>query len=81
MDFNPGTGATIQATTLENQCYSIARSIQKFERSATHNPGNEINLISSTSDDDLQIFSGNCEIYVNKKLNPNGQTQEEILTG
>ncbi len=73
MDFTPGTDATIQATTLENQCYSILRSIQSFEQSATYNPGNEINMITSSSNDDTQIFSGNCNIYTSYDLQAGGQ--------
>ncbi|NES64184.1 MAG: hypothetical protein F6K24_02410 [Okeania sp. SIO2D1] len=68
MNFTPGAGATVQATSLENQCYSIARSIQSFERTAKHNPGEEINMITSSSDDDTQIFSGNCEVYAEHKV-------------
>ncbi len=78
MDFTPGTDATIQATTLENQCYSIARSIQNFERSATYNPGDEVNMITSSSDDDTQIFSGNCEIYINYTLETAGKATYTI---
>ncbi|MDJ0553507.1 MAG: hypothetical protein QNJ68_03525 [Microcoleaceae cyanobacterium MO_207.B10] len=79
MDFTPGTEATIQATTLENQCYSIARSIQNFERSATYNPGNEINLITSSSDDDTQVFSGNCTLYCNHRLSSGATSIFEYL--
>ncbi|MEM1167848.1 MAG: hypothetical protein AAGJ08_01830 [Cyanobacteria bacterium P01_H01_bin.35] len=80
MDFSPGTDATIQATTLENQCYSIIKSIQSFERSATYNPGNEVNMITSSSDDDTQVFSGNCEIYINHVLGIGGKSTYTIPT-
>lgn len=78
MEFSPGTGATIQAISLENQCYSIIKSMQNFERSETYNPGNEINMLSSSSDDDTQIFSGNCEIYINKVLGLGGKLTDTI---
>lgn len=79
MDFLPGIGATIQATTLENQCYSIVKSVQNFERSSTYNPGNEVNMVTSSSDDDTQVFSGNCEIYINKVLETGGRLTDTIL--
>lgn len=72
MEFSPGSGATINATTLENQCYSIIKSIQSFERSATYNPGAEINMITSSSNDDTQVFSGNCRIFANINLAAGG---------
>ncbi|MGB3511502.1 MAG: hypothetical protein WBA93_20145, partial [Microcoleaceae cyanobacterium] len=78
MDFTPGTGATIQATTLENQCYSIARSIQNFERNEGFNPGNEIDMITSSSDDDTQIFSGSCSIYTRHTLGDAGNSNFSI---
>ncbi|MEM8568922.1 MAG: hypothetical protein AAGF85_20860 [Bacteroidota bacterium] len=78
MEFNPGTGATILATTIENQCYSLARSIQQFERNSSYNPENSINLINSASNDDTQVFSGGCQIYINSRLGFKGQSLLEV---
>ncbi len=64
MDFTPGTGAFITATTLENQFYSIAITVQATERSRTHNPNQDINIITGTIDSDTSIFTGSCDIFV-----------------
>ncbi len=65
MDFSPGTDALIQATTLENQFYSLAITIQAIERNSSHNPNDDINIITATYDSDTAIFSGSIDTYAN----------------
>ena len=63
MDFTPGTDALIEATTLENQFYSLASLIQDLERNATINPEGNINIVTATYDSDTGIFSGSADIF------------------
>lgn len=62
MQFNPGTGGNISATTLENQFYTIVAQIQVIERDNVKNP-NEANIVTSTLDQDAFLFSGTCNVY------------------
>lgn len=62
MDFTPGEAATITATTLENQFFSIALTVQEIERNATINPEGAINIITATLDTDTGIFSGSADL-------------------
>lgn len=64
MDFTPGTDARITATTLENQFFSIALTIQEIERNISFNPDDDINIITASLDTDTGIFSGSCDVYV-----------------
>ncbi len=63
MDFVPGTDALITATTLENQFFSIALTIQEIERNVSFNPTDDINIITATLDTDTGIFSGSVDLF------------------
>lgn len=68
MQFNPGIGGSITATTLENQFYTIVGHIQAIERDQVQN-SNEANIVNSTLDQDAFLCSGNCAIYVYHEWN------------
>ncbi|MFM6192648.1 MAG: hypothetical protein ACKPEN_13550 [Planktothrix sp.] len=62
MQFTPGSGATITATTLENQFYTLCSMIQGIERDAAKNDKG-VNLLSYTIDTDTDIASGSASVY------------------
>ena len=74
MQFNPGTGGSITATTLENQFYTIVAQLQAIERNNIKNP-NEANIVTSTLDQDEFLFSGTCTIYLRNTLTPPHQNR------
>lgn len=62
MEFNPGTGGTISAITLENQFFTLCSLIQGIERDAAKNDKG-VNLLTYTIDTDTDIASGSASIY------------------
>lgn len=62
MQFNPGTGGTITASTLENQFFTLCSLIQNVERDAAKNDKG-VNLLTYTIDTDTDIASGSASIY------------------
>lgn len=61
MQFAPGTG-TIQATTLENQFYTLISLIQSIELDPAKND-KTVNAVSGTVDTDTNLFTGTAQIY------------------
>lgn len=61
MQFAPGTG-TIQATTLENQFYTLCSLIQSIERDAAKNDKG-VNMLSYTIDTDTDIATGSASLF------------------
>ncbi|MGL4498571.1 MAG: hypothetical protein ACRC78_12530 [Planktothrix sp.] len=61
MIFAPGTG-TINATTLENQFFTLCSLIQNIERDAAKNDKG-VNLLTYSIDGDTAIMSGSASVY------------------
>lgn len=62
MLFTPGTGATITATTLENQFFTLISLIQSIEFDPAKND-KAVNTISGTTDTDTNLLNGSAQIY------------------
>lgn len=71
MDFTPGTGATIQANTLENQFFTLCSLIQSIELDGQKNEKG-VNIVSYTIDTDTNILTGSAAIHC--MINRNADT-------
>lgn len=60
--FTPGTGATVTATTLENQLFTLISLIQSIEFDPAKND-KTVNAISGTTDTDTNLLNGSAQIY------------------
>ena len=64
MIFEPGTGGSITANTLENQFYTLIRQVHDVQRdTANKNPNGADILDSSVNEDDLTC-SGSINLYI-----------------
>lgn len=62
--FNPGTGGSVSATTLENQLYTIIRQIHDIQRDGTKNPDNRADCVDSTINEDTGLLTGIIRPYI-----------------
>jgi hypothetical protein len=62
--FNPGTGGSVSAATVENQLYTIIRQIHDVQRDLTKNPDGRADCCDSSIDEDSATLSGIIRPYL-----------------
>lgn len=62
--FNPGTGGSVAATTLENQLYTIIRQTHSKQLDPAINPENRADCVDTSIVEDTGVLTGTIRLYV-----------------